>query len=160
MNHKQLIVSTRGRTEKSNVQEHAGSGDQTGGVPVVVLINGGSASASEIVAGALRDNGRAKLLGTRTFGKGSVQTLVPLNNQNAALKLTTARYYTPSGQTIHEKGIEPDYEVEFAAPEKDESENSNQSIKETILEDNQVQAALELLKYGKLRQSQQEARSQ
>jgi len=160
LSHKQLIVSTRGRTEKSNVEEHAGSGDQTGGVPVVVLINGGSASASEIVAGALRDNGRAKLLGTRTFGKGSVQTLVPLNNQNAALKLTTARYYTPSGQTIHEKGIEPDYEVEFVAPEKDESENSNQSIKETILEDNQVQAALELLKYGKLRQAKQAARSQ
>lgn len=158
--HKQLIVSTRGRTEKSNVEEHAGSGDQTGGVPVVVLINGGSASASEIVAGALRDNGRAKLLGTQTFGKGSVQTLVPLNNQNAALKLTTARYYTPSGQTIHEKGIEPDYEVAFVAPEKDESDKSNPSIKETILEDNQVQAALELLKHGKLRQSQQEARSQ
>lgn len=160
LSHKQLIVSTQGRTEKSNVQEHADSGDQTGGVPVVVLINGGSASASEIVAGALRDNGRAKLLGTRTFGKGSVQTLVPLNNQNAALKLTTARYYTPSGQTIHEKGIEPDYEVEFVAPEKGESENSNQSIRETILEDNQVQAALELLKYGKLRQAKQEARAQ
>lgn len=159
LGHKQLIVSTRGRTEKSNVEEHAGGGDQTGGVPVVVLINGGSASASEIVAGALRDNGRAKLLGTRTFGKGSVQTLVPLNNQNAALKLTTARYYTPSGQTIHEKGIEPDYEVESVAPKKDGSENSNQSITETILEDNQVQAALELLKYGKLRQAKQEARS-
>ena len=160
LSRKQLIVSTRGRTEKSNVQEHASSGDQTGGVPVVVLINRGSASASEIVAGALRDNGRAKLLGTRTFGKGSVQTLVPLNDQNAALKLTTARYYTPSGQTIHEKGIEPDYEVEFVAPEKDESEQSNPSIQEAILEDNQVQAALELLKYGKLRQAKQEARSQ
>lgn len=159
LGHKQLIVSTRGRTEKSNVEEHAGSGDQTGGVPVVVLINGGSASASEIVAGALRDNGRAKLLGTRTFGKGSVQTLVPLNNQNAALKLTTARYYTPSGQTIHEKGIEPDYEVEFVAPEEDGSEDPNPSITETILEDNQVQAALELLKHGKLRQAKQEARS-
>ncbi len=157
---KQLIVSTRGRTENANIQEHAGSGDQTGGVPVVVLINGGSASASEIVAGALRDNGRAKLLGTRTFGKGSVQTLVPLNNQNAALKLTTARYYTPSGQTIHEKGIEPDYAVEFVAPEEDESETSDPSDKAAILEDNQVQAALELLKTGTVRPSRQEARSQ
>ena len=155
-----MIVSTRGRTQKSNVEEHSGGGDQTDGVPVVVLINGGSASASEIVAGALRDNGRAKLLGTRSFGKGSVQTLVPLNNQKAALKLTTARYYTPSGHSIHEKGIEPDYEVEFVAPEKGDSEAADKSVEDAILEDNQVQAALELLKYGKLSQNNQEARSE
>lgn len=158
--HNRMIVSTRGRSQKSNVEEHASGGDQTGGVPVVVLINGGSASASEIVAGALRDNGRAKLLGTRSFGKGSVQTLVPLNNQNAALKLTTARYYTPSGHSIHEKGIEPDYEVEFVAPEKEDSEAADKSVQDAILEDNQVQAALELLKHGKLSQNNQEARSE
>ena len=157
--HNRMIVSTRGRTHKSNVEEHASGGDQTDGIPVVVLINGGSASASEIVAGALRDNGRAKLLGTRSFGKGSVQTLVPLNNQNAALKLTTARYYTPSGHSIHEKGIEPDYLVEFVAPEKEESEAPDKSVLDALLEDNQVQAALELLKHGKLSQDSKEARS-
>ena len=156
--HNRMIVSTRGRTQKSNIQERASGGDQTGGVPVVVLINGGSASASEIVAGALRDNGRAKLLGTRSFGKGSVQTLVPLNNQNAALKLTTARYYTPAGHSIHEKGIEPDYLVEFVAPEED-PEAPSKSIQDGLLEDNQVQAALELLKFGKLTQDNKEARS-
>ena len=158
--HNRMIVSTRGRTEKANVEEHASGGDQTGGVPVVVLINGGSASASEIVAGALRDNGRAKLLGTKTFGKGSVQTLVPLNNQNAALKLTTARYYTPSGQTIHEKGISPDHKVEFVAPEKEDSEAPDPSIRDALRDDNQVQAALELLKFGTLSQDNQAARSQ
>ena len=158
--HNRMIVSTRGRTEKANVEEHASGGDQTGGVPVVVLINGGSASASEIVAGALRDNGRAKLLGTKTFGKGSVQTLVPLNNQNAALKLTTARYYTPSGQTIHEKGISPDHKVEFVAPKKEDSEAPDPSIRDALRDDNQVQAALELLKFGTLSQDNQAARSQ
>ena len=157
LGYRKLIVSTRGRTENANVEEHASSGDESGGVPVVVLINGGSASASEIVAGALRDNGRAKLLGTSTFGKGSVQTLVPLNNQNAALKLTTARYYTPSGQTIHEKGIDPDYEVEFVAPEEGDEDRP---VEEAIFEDNQVQAALELLKYGELGPAHQAARSQ
>ena len=160
LSHSRMIVSTRGRTQKSNVEEHASAGDQTGGVPVVVLINGGSASASEIVAGALRDNGRAKLLGTRSFGKGSVQTLVPLNNQNAALKLTTARYYTPSGHSIHEKGIEPDYLVEFVAQKKEDPEASDQSVMDALLEDNQVQAALDLLKHGKLNSyDHQEARS-
>ena len=154
-----VIVSTRGRTQKSNVEEQASGGDQTGGVPVVVLINGGSASASEIVAGALRDNGRAKLLGTRSFGKGSVQTLVPLNNQNAALKLTTARYYTPSGHSIHEKGIEPDYLVEFVVPDESPPDAGDESTWDALREDNQVQAALELLKYGKLGQDRQEARS-
>lgn len=105
------IVSTRGR-EASNAQRfHARPGDLASGLPVVVLINGGSASASEIVAGALQDHKRAIILGTRSFGKGSVQTIIPLG-ASGAMKLTTQRYYTPSGRSIQAKGIDPDIEVE------------------------------------------------
>ena len=104
------IVSTRGRHEGAAQRFNAEPGDITGGLPVVVLINGGSASASEIVAGALQDHGRAILLGTRSFGKGSVQTIMPLG-RDGAMKLTTQRYYTPSGRSIQAKGIEPDIEV-------------------------------------------------
>jgi carboxyl-terminal processing protease len=86
-------------------------GDLTKGKPVIVLINGGSASASEIVAGALQDQKRAMLVGTRSFGKGSVQTIMPLGAGNGALRLTTARYFTPSGRSIQAKGIEPDIKV-------------------------------------------------
>ena len=86
-------------------------GDLTKGKPLIVLINGGSASASEIVAGALQDQKRATILGTRSFGKGSVQTIIPLGSDNGALQLTTARYYTPSGRSIQAKGIVPDIEV-------------------------------------------------
>lgn len=86
-------------------------GDLTHGKPLVVLINGGTASASEIVAGALKDHKRATVVGTRSFGKGSVQTIIPLGDGNGALRLTTARYYTPSGKSIQAKGIAPDIEV-------------------------------------------------
>ncbi len=103
------IVSTRGRTEGSQ-RYNAKSGDLTNGKPLIVLINGGSASASEIVAGALQDHKRATLLGSRSFGKGSVQTVMPIGNFGA-LKLTTARYYTPSGRSIQAKGIQPDIEL-------------------------------------------------
>ena len=111
------IVSTRGRNSDDVQRTNAQSGDIAEGLPIVLLINGGSASASEIVAGALQDHRRAILLGTRSFGKGSVQTIIPLPG-HGAMRLTTARYYTPSGRSIQAKGIEPDIAVEPARIEK------------------------------------------
>ena len=111
------IVSTRGRHEDLAQRYNADPDDLIEGLPLVVLINGGSASASEIVAGALQDHGRAVLLGTESFGKGSVQTIIPLGGQGA-MRLTTARYYTPSGRSIQALGIEPDIEVQPARLEE------------------------------------------
>jgi carboxyl-terminal processing protease len=107
------IVSTRGRDPDDAQRYNARAGDLIDGLPLVVLINGGSASASEIVAGALQDHRRAIILGTTSFGKGSVQTIIPLSG-NGAMRLTTARYYTPSGRSIQGTGIDPDIVVEQA----------------------------------------------
>jgi carboxyl-terminal processing protease len=102
------IVSTRGRNADETQRYNARPGDISRGKPLVVLINGGSASASEIVAGAIQDHKRGTILGTRSFGKGSVQTIIPLGQNNGAIRLTTARYYTPSGRSIQAQGVEPD----------------------------------------------------
>jgi carboxyl-terminal processing protease len=122
------IVSTRGRSEGSGERYNAEPGDLIGGKPIVLLINGGSASASEIVAGALQDHRRAIVVGTKSFGKGSVQTLIPLRG-DGAMRLTTARYYTPSGRSIQALGISPDIvvqqpEVTPVDPDAPEAEKS------------------------------------
>ena len=112
------IVLTKGRNNEETQRSQARPGDVTKGKKVVVLINGGSASASEIVAGALQDHKRAIVIGTRSFGKGSVQTIIPLGNNEGAIRLTTARYYTPSNRSIQAKGSDPDVVVEQELPEE------------------------------------------
>jgi carboxyl-terminal processing protease len=116
------IVSTRGRDPNDAQRWNAESGDVIGGKPMIVLINGGSASASEIVSGALQDHGRAVLIGTKSFGKGSVQSIMAIPG-HGAMRLTTARYYTPSGRSIQATGIDPDILVEQAKVEKLGAEN-------------------------------------
>jgi len=165
------IVSTQGRKEDDTSRIFAKKGDLIDGKPLIVLINSGSASASEIVAGALKDHSRAIIVGTRSFGKGSVQSIIPLPG-NGAMRLTTARYYTPSGISIQAKGIEPDIKVEAGMTEtkketnqnrreenlrgaldKKELESNEQKNKksdaspvEKLLQDNQISRAVDLIK--------------
>jgi carboxyl-terminal processing protease len=132
------IVSTRGRNEQDNERFNATKGDLTDGKPVVVLINGGSASASEIVAGALQDHHRAIVVGTKSFGKGSVQTIIPVRGEGA-MRLTTARYYTPSGRSIQALGVMPDIVVNQpvvdpnATPADEKAKDANQMTSEADL---------------------------
>jgi carboxyl-terminal processing protease len=161
------IVSTRGRNAEETQRFNARPGDLTKGKPIILLINGGSASASEIVAGALQDHKRATLIGTRSFGKGSVQTIIPLGTGNGALRLTTARYFTPSGRSIQAKGISPDMEVLEDVPDElktrtdtkgeaslrghlkaegDEQTGSQSYVPPDEKDDKQIATALELLR--------------
>jgi carboxyl-terminal processing protease len=117
-----VIVSTKGRVKEQNTIYNATSSGPEYNFPMVVLVNEGSASASEIVAGALQDHKKALIVGTQTFGKGSVQTIIPMSN-GAGLRLTTARYYTPGGRSIQAKGIEPDIIVERIMPPIDDKDN-------------------------------------
>jgi len=166
------IVSTKGRKNGDASRVFAKKGDVINGKPLVVLINSGSASASEIVAGALKDHSRAIIIGTRSFGKGSVQSIIPLPG-NGAMRLTTARYYTPSGVSIQAKGIEPDIQVEAGVTnikEKDtkirreenlrgaldkKESKTNGDLKnkeepltkvEKLMQDNQVSRAVDLIR--------------
>ncbi|MBF0256050.1 MAG: S41 family peptidase [Gammaproteobacteria bacterium] len=127
-----LIVYTEGRLENSETRFSAGPGDLLQGAPLVVLVNGGSASASEIVAGALQDRQRAVIMGSQTFGKGSVQTVIPVG-KNGALKLTTARYFTPSGRSIQAEGIVPDILIADREIVTKETETNQAQVKEADL---------------------------
>ena len=138
------IVSTRGRDKENIKRYRAKKGDEINGQPLIVLINGGSASASEIVAGALQDHKRAIVVGTKSFGKGSVQTIIPFKKSNkikstAGIRLTTARYYTPSGESIQGKGIEPDIIIEQGIFESKEFKRFSEADLKDSLDSEKIQ---------------------
>ena len=141
-----LIVRGTGRVRESRFEHYANPGDILRGVEVAVLVNGGSASASEIVAGALKDNDRARLVGETTYGKGSVQTVIPLTS-GRAIKLTTARYLTPSGRSINGVGIVPDFVVHAHNP-KEQFGRAGNDVE--LSEDNQLQEALRVIGFEPL----------
>lgn len=140
-----LIVSTKGRVESQNQGFRSEPGHPSLDFPIVVLVNNGSASASEIVAGALQDHGRAILMGTKTFGKGSVQTVIPLRD-GSAVRLTTSIYHTPSGQAIHGKGLQPDVVVEPVAPPASAREAEEGGEPPPVAKDPAVLRAVDLLR--------------
>ncbi len=141
-----VIVTAEGRTEDARFRMDATPGDLLDGAPLIVLVNSGSASASEILAGALKDHGRASLMGHKTYGKGSVQTVMPLS-RGGAVKLTTSRYFTPSGASIHEKGIVPDVPIDGAESRPVELGKTSDSL---VGRDRSIAAALEALKAQRL----------
>jgi carboxyl-terminal processing protease len=143
-----VIVTADGRTPDARFRMDATPGDLIDGAPLVVLVNGGSASASEIVAGALKDHGRAELIGHKTYGKGSVQTVMPLTH-GGAVKLTTSRYFTPSGASIHGKGIVPDI-VAPGAEEPPAELQAGKTAPPLMMRDKEVRLGLDTLKAGAL----------
>lgn len=144
-----VIVTGSGRVRDARFERHARPGDVLDGAELILLVNSGTASASEIVAGALGDNHRARIVGTRTYGKGSVQTVMPLSD-GRAIKLTTSRYYTPLGRSIHEKGIEPDYHVGLLPSE---AMYLGRGDPDLFDQDSQLSEALRIIGYRPILQS-------